>query len=147
YSSQSMGRCDTNHTLARCHAVVSGSVLWRCSLLSTYSSQYRLPAGDRRTSYELLGMLVLNAASIFLARTGLSTIKPSSVFSVADRGSKLYEPTKKCVPSTEKVLACRLEPELPKRPGRESGRGALDSERFISNSLIPAVSRSLRHLA
>src|SRR5690606_40596253 len=72
---------------------------------------------------------------------------PNSVFSFAERGSKLYEPTKNCCPSTEKVLACRLEPELPKRPGREEGCGVSDSADFISYSLMFSESRSLRHLA
>ena len=63
-------------------------------------------------------MLSWNAASILCARAGLSMTKPSSVFSFRERGSKLNEPTKKRERSTEKVFACRLEPELPSGPAR-----------------------------
>ena len=51
-----------------------------------------------------------------LGSGGLSITRPSSVFRRAERGSKLNEPMNTRERSTVKVLACRLEPELPKRP-------------------------------
>ena len=49
------------------------------------------------------------------AISGLSISRPISVLRWAERGSKLNEPTKMRSPSTAKVFACRLEPELPGR--------------------------------
>src|SRR5690625_4384875 len=47
---------------------------------------------------------------------GLSMMKPSSVFSRAERGSKLNDPTKIFLSSIESVLACKLALALPKGP-------------------------------
>src|SRR5256885_12210506 len=49
------------------------------------------------------------------AISGLSISRPISVLRWAERGSKLNKPTKMRSPSTAKVFACRLEPELPGR--------------------------------
>ncbi|CFW20061.1 Uncharacterised protein [Bordetella pertussis] len=57
-----------------------------------------------------------NVAAMWRAMSGLSITKPSSVLRLAERGSKLNEPMKTRSPSTPKVLACRLDPELPNRP-------------------------------
>jgi hypothetical protein len=58
-------------------------------------------------------MTSLNTASIRRASDGLSMMKPSSVFSAAERGSKLNEPMNARDRSTEKVFAWRLAPEPP----------------------------------
>ena len=71
-----------------------------------------------------------NALSICRASTGLSMTKPISVLSRTERGSRLNEPTKARSPSTAKVLACRLDAELPNGPAPAS--------RFVS-----AVSRCI----
>ncbi len=71
--------------------------------------------------------------------------KPASVFSSAERGSKLNEPTKTRAPSTANVFACRLEPELPNAPGACFGRSS--PCRRISWSSMPACSSALRHFA
>src|SRR5690606_2877879 len=61
----------------------------------------------------------MKASWMSWASRGLSITKPSSVFNSAERGSKLNDPTKTRLSSMVSVLACRLEPELPKGPGPE----------------------------
>ncbi|MNN99629.1 hypothetical protein D3C81_2193200 [compost metagenome] len=58
----------------------------------------------------------------------------------------MNDPTKTRSPSTAKVLACRLEPELPKGPMLLL-RSTSPDMRFISNNSTPLASRSLRRLA
>ncbi|MCY1185114.1 hypothetical protein D9M73_258660 [compost metagenome] len=91
-------------------------------------------------------MTVSKAVSICRARVSLSMTKPSSVLRLAERGSKLNEPTNTRAWSTAKVLACRLDPELPKGPALGGSGGSPASPR-ISNNCTPARSKSSRRLA
>ena len=79
------------------------------------------------------------------ASDGLSISRPISVFSLAERGSKLNEPTKMRRPSTAKVLACRPAVELlADLRGRASASASAVG--LSSNSCTPARSSSLRRL-
>src|SRR5690606_12390964 len=111
-----MGRIDINDTLALFQKLVRGSMSWRTCWPFHCSSQWSLPDSLSRTSQEFAGMLVSKASSITPPMLGLSITKPSSVLRSGERGSKLNEPTDTLERSTAKVLACRLEPELPKGP-------------------------------
>ena len=65
-----------------------------------------------RTSYATNGAVVSKRSASCCANLGLSITRPISVFSCAERWSKLNEPTKMRRRSTAKVFACKAPGEL-----------------------------------
>ena len=89
----------------------------------------------------------MQALATTFASAALSITKPISVFSRAERGSKLKEPTKRRVRSTANVLACRLDDELPINPPPDPRGERPLARRFNSYNLMPAASNGFRRLA
>src|SRR5438105_439408 len=124
---------------------VPGSRLCTSSLPRACSTHCSAPESLRRTLYALAGTLFANVSALACANAGLSITKPNSVLSRAERGSKLNDPMNTCERSTENVLACRLEVELPITPC--SLTDGPEEERLISNNWIPDSSNGRRHFA